>query len=80
MHDKLAEDGCSPQVLLHDIDSPPPPPLHHPPPLEMVTRTNKVETPKYEAFMMTGERVIKMSKNTQVGYIKFLFIFFIILI
>lgn len=52
------------------MDSPPPPPLHHPPPLEMVTRTftNKLETPKYEAFMMTGERVIKMSKNTQVKY------------
>lgn len=52
------------------MDSPPPPPQHHPPPLEMVTRTNstKLETPKYEAFMMTGERVIKMSKNTQVKY------------
>lgn len=36
----------------------------------MVTRTNtnKVEAPKYEAFMMTGERVIKMSKNSQVRY------------
>lgn len=57
------------------MDSPPPPPQHHPPPLEMVTRTNtnKVEVPKYEAFMMTGERVIKMSKNTQVKYIFCLF-------
>ncbi|XP_015366414.1 PREDICTED: PH and SEC7 domain-containing protein 2 [Diuraphis noxia] len=69
VHDKLAEDGNSPQLLLRDIDSPPPPPQHHPPPLEMVTRTNtnKVEAPKYEAFMMTGERVIKMSKNSQVS-------------
>lgn len=48
------------------MDSPSPPPQHHPPPLEMVTRTNKVEAPKYEAFMMTGERVIKMSKTSQV--------------
>ncbi|XP_029343500.1 PH and SEC7 domain-containing protein 2 isoform X2 [Acyrthosiphon pisum] len=69
VHDKLAEDENSPQLLLRDIDSPPPPPQHHPPPLEMVTRTNtnKVEAPKYEAFMMTGERVIKMSKNSQVS-------------
>ncbi|VVC25942.1 Sec7 domain, alpha orthogonal bundle,PH domain-like,Sec7 domain,Pleckstrin homology domain,PDZ [Cinara cedri] len=67
VHEKLSEDENSPQVLFHDIDSPPPPPKHHPPPLEMVTRTNtnKVDAPKYEAFMMTGERVIKMSKNTQ---------------
>lgn len=67
VHDKLAQDGNL--HLFHDADSPPPPPKHHPPPLEMLTRTNihKVEaTPKYEAFMMTGERVIKMSKNTQV--------------
>lgn len=65
----MAEDGFTPQVLRHDADSPPPPPQHHPPPLEMLTRTNmnKVETaPKYEAFMMTGERVIKVSKNAQV--------------
>lgn len=76
MHDKLAGDGNTPRILSHNVDSPPPPPKHHPPPLEMLTRTNanKVEaTPKYEAFMMTGERVIKMSKNTQV---KFLFIVF----
>jgi hypothetical protein len=75
VHNKLAEDGHSPEVLFQDMDSPPPPPQHHPPPLEMVTRTNtnKVEVPKYEAFMMTGERVIKMSKNTQVKYIFFLF-------
>lgn len=71
MHAKLAEDGNSPQVLFHDVDSPPPPPLHHPPPLEMVTRTNtnKAKAPKYEAFMMTGERVIKMSKNTEVIFL-----------
>jgi len=76
VHEKLAEDGYTPQVLYHDSGSPPPPPKHHPPPLEMLTRTNinKVEpTPKYEAFMMTGERVIKMSKNTQV---RFCLIFF----
>lgn len=77
MHAKLAEDGNSPQVLFHDVDSPPPPPLHHPPPLEMVTRTNtnKVKAPKYEAFMMTGERVIKMSKNTEVMFF-FIYILF----
>lgn len=72
MHNKLAEDENSPQLFMCDIDSPPPPPQHHPPPLEMVTRTNtnKVEAPpKYEAFMMTGERVIKMSKTSQVRYI-----------
>lgn len=73
VHEKLAEDENSPQILFHNIDSPPPPPQHHPPPLEMVTRTNtnKVDTPKYEAFMMTGERVIKMSKNTQVRFFFF---------
>lgn len=67
----MAEDGNSPQVPFQDVDSPLPPPQHHPPPLEMVTRmtTNKVEAPKYEAFMMTGERVIKMSKNSQVKFI-----------
>lgn len=75
MHNKLSEDGNSPEVLFNDMDSPLPPPQHHPPPLEMVTRTitNKVEVPKYEAFMMTGERVIKMSKNTQVKFILYLF-------
>lgn len=66
VHNKLAEDKNFPQVLFNDIDSPPPPPQHHPPPLEMVTRTNKADTPKYEAFVMTGERVIKMSTNAQV--------------
>jgi len=78
VHDKLAEDGNSPQLLLRDVDSPPPPPQHHPPPLEMVTRTNtnKVEAPKYEAFMMTGDRVIKMSKNSQVRYFLFLIYFY----
>lgn len=69
VHNKLTEDGNSPQVLFNDMDSPIPPPQYHPPPLEMVTRTNttKVDAPKYEAFMMTGDRVIKMSKNTQVS-------------
>lgn len=78
MHDKLAEDRNCPQVLFHDGDSPLPPPQHHPPPLEMLTRTNsnKIEAPpKYEAFMMTGERVIKMSKNTQVIFIFFTILF-----
>lgn len=73
VYNKLAEDENSPQVLFNDMDSPPPPPQHHPPPLEMVTRTNKADTPKYEAFVMTGERVIKMCTNTQV---KLLFNFF----
>lgn len=76
MHDKLAEDGNIPRILSHDVDSPPPPPKQHPPPLEMLTRinANKVEaTPKYEAFMMTGERVIKMSKNTQVKFLLLVF-------
>jgi len=78
VHDKLAEDQNSPQIQFQDIDSPLPPPQHHPPPLEMVTRTstNKVDPPKYEAFMMTGERVIKMSKNSQVRLL-FLSFFFI---
>jgi len=64
VHNKLAEDGNSPQALFQDADSPLPPPKHHPPPLGMVTRTNtnKIESPKYEAFMMTGERVIRTSK------------------
>lgn len=68
VHDKLTEDGNFSQVLFNDIDSPPPPPQHHPPPLDLVTRTNtnKVDPPKFEAFVMTGSRVIKMSKNTQV--------------
>ncbi|XP_050429349.1 PH and SEC7 domain-containing protein [Adelges cooleyi] len=69
VYSKLTEDGNAPQVLFHDMDSPQPPPQSHPPPLEMVTRTNtnRVEAPKYEAFMMTGDRVIKMSRNSQVS-------------
>lgn len=71
----MIEDGNAPQVLFHDIDSPQPPPQHHPPPLEIVTRTNvnKIELPKYEAFVMTGDRVIKMSKNSQVVLLFFFF-------
>lgn len=48
----------------------------------MLTRTNstKIEAPpKYEAFMMTGERVIKMSKNTQVIFILQYYFFHIIM-
>ncbi|XP_050532169.1 PH and SEC7 domain-containing protein-like isoform X2 [Daktulosphaira vitifoliae] len=69
VYSKLIEDRIAPQVLFHDMDSPQPPPQHHPLPLEIVTRTNvdKIEPPKYEAFVMTGDRVIKMSKNSQVS-------------
>jgi hypothetical protein len=46
----------------------PPPPLH-PPPLEDVTRTNgdsvKEPQPKFEAFVMTGDRVLKICRNQQ---------------
>ncbi|KAL1139695.1 hypothetical protein AAG570_006673 [Ranatra chinensis] len=47
----------------------PPPPLH-PPPLEDVTRTNgnpikEQSQPKFEAFVMTGDRVLKICRNQQ---------------
>lgn len=45
---------------------------HHPPALEDVTRSNgdSMENsvppqPRYEAFVMTGDRVLKLSKNQQ---------------
>uniref|UniRef100_A0A023F2W0 Putative guanine nucleotide exchange factor efa6 n=2 Tax=Triatoma infestans TaxID=30076 RepID=A0A023F2W0_TRIIF len=47
----------------------PPPPIH-PPPLEDVTRTNgdaamKGSQPKFEAFVMTGDRVLKICRTQQ---------------
>lgn len=45
---------------------------HHPPALEDVTRSNGdfmensvPPQPKYEAFVMTGDRVLKLSKTQQ---------------
>uniref|UniRef100_T1HF04 Uncharacterized protein n=1 Tax=Rhodnius prolixus TaxID=13249 RepID=T1HF04_RHOPR len=56
-----------------DYSPPPivePPPPVHPPPLEDVTRTNgdaamKGSQPKFEAFVMTGDRVLKICRTQQ---------------
>lgn len=58
-----------------DYSPPPivePPPPVHPPPLEDVTRTNgdaamKGSQPKFEAFVMTGDRVLKICRTQQGG-------------
>ncbi|CAH0753155.1 unnamed protein product, partial [Bemisia tabaci] len=60
-------------------DSPVPPPSQHPLPVNEVTRSqgivdlenepikNSHQQPRFEAFMMTGDRVLKLTRNQQVS-------------
>ncbi|KAK9506294.1 hypothetical protein O3M35_008254 [Rhynocoris fuscipes] len=64
----ISESGDSGEYSPPPIE--PPPPVH-PPPLEDVTRTNgdaavnKGSQPKFEAFVMTGDRVLKICRTQQ---------------
>ncbi|KAL1459232.1 hypothetical protein WDU94_011238 [Cyamophila willieti] len=58
----------------YETDSPVPPPSQHPPPLNTVTRSNGSALgstthtqPKCEAFLMTGERVLNLTRTPQVS-------------
>ena len=65
-----------PELISENCDISEPPPPVHPLPLEDVTRTNgeKAGQPKFEAFVMTGDRVLKICRTQQgifhIWYIK----------
>ncbi|XP_014277707.1 PH and SEC7 domain-containing protein isoform X1 [Halyomorpha halys] len=56
-----------PELISENVDISEPPPPVHPLPLEDVARTNgeKSGQPKFEAFVMTGDRVLKICRTQQ---------------